>query len=187
MQRYDCHKSIFLHTMYFGEYYSIVRKYPVVVYTICGVGERSVHPKLCLSICHCTEIIFWWEGIFDGKKPVVLERDTALRNLTGDVTCKGIWKGSTRFKCGIFKYTLKMNVRTHAFQGNWLRWWFCIWQIVRISELEFFFFFVVMMNFLKAENKLALLLLPTSFSDQGRRQGKGWGRLETCTMCATFQ
>jgi hypothetical protein len=59
MQRYDCHKSIFPHTMYFGECYSIVRKYPVVVYKIYGVGERSVHPKLYLSICHCTEIIFW--------------------------------------------------------------------------------------------------------------------------------
>ena len=32
MQRYDCRKSIFPHKMYFGEYYSIVRKYPIVVW-----------------------------------------------------------------------------------------------------------------------------------------------------------
>jgi len=31
MQRHDCCKSIFPHKMYFGEYYSIVRKYPIVV------------------------------------------------------------------------------------------------------------------------------------------------------------
>ena len=79
--------------MYFGEYYSIVRKYPIVVYKICDVGEKSFHPKLYLSICHClnqecTEIIHWREGIFDVKKPVVLKRDTALRKLTGHVTCK---------------------------------------------------------------------------------------------------
>lgn len=92
MQRYDCHKYIFPHKMYFGEYYSIVRKYPIVVYKICGEGERSFHPKLYLSICHCTEIILWWDGIFDDKKPVVLKRDTAFRNLTGHVTCKGKWK-----------------------------------------------------------------------------------------------
>lgn len=79
MQRYDCCKSIFPHKMYFGEHYSIVRKYPIVVYKICGVGERQFHPKLYLSICHCTEIILWWEGIFDGKKTVVLKMDIALR------------------------------------------------------------------------------------------------------------
>jgi len=125
------------------------------MYKVCGVGERSFHPKLYLSICHCTEIILWWKGI-DGEKPVVLKRDTALRNLTGHVTFKGKWKGSTRFKCGIFKYALKMNVRTYSFQGNWLCWWFCIWQIVRISELEGFF--VVMMNFHKAGNKLCIAI-----------------------------
>jgi len=59
MQRYDCPKSIFPDKMYFHEYYSIVRKYPIVMYKICGVGERSFHPKLYLSICHCTEIILW--------------------------------------------------------------------------------------------------------------------------------
>jgi hypothetical protein len=32
MQRYYCHRSIFPHKIYFGEYYSIVRKYPVVVW-----------------------------------------------------------------------------------------------------------------------------------------------------------
>jgi hypothetical protein len=31
--------------MYFGEYYSIVRKYSIVVYKIYGVGERSFHPN----------------------------------------------------------------------------------------------------------------------------------------------
>ena len=121
------------------------------------MAERSFHPKLYLFICHCTEIILWWEGIFDGKKPVVLKRDTALRKLTGHVTCKGKWKGNTRFKCGFFQYALKMNVWTHAFQGNWLWWWFCIWQIVRISELKGFFF-VVMMNFLEAGNKLYIAI-----------------------------
>lgn len=45
MQRYDCHKPVFPHKMYFGEYYSIVRKYSIVVYKIYGVGERSFHPN----------------------------------------------------------------------------------------------------------------------------------------------